>query len=182
MAAEAQVARRWTGVEVLDLPLPVPAGHAPLSMRFCRIPAGSFRMGARGAETSQKSNEEPVHQVEVPYDFWMATYVVMQREYAAVFAALGLARGAFTAAVLATWDGMLPQTGTAPALVDRFDLIAGTSTGSILAAGMAMGLPPAQLVELYRENATTIFPAKFGFPVLFSRKYATAPLREALER
>ena len=91
-------------------------------------------------------------------------------------------RGAFTAAVLATWDGMLPQTGTAPALVDRFDLIAGTSTGSILAAGMAMGLPPAQLVELYRENATTIFPAKFGFPVLFSRKYATAPLREALER
>jgi formylglycine-generating enzyme required for sulfatase activity len=92
MAAEAQGARRWTGVEALDLPLPVPAGHAPLSMRFCRIPAGSFRMGARGAETSQKSTEEPVHQVEVPYDFWMATYVVTQREYAAVFAALGLAR------------------------------------------------------------------------------------------
>jgi len=89
MAAEAQGARRWTGVEALDLPLPVPAGQAPLSMRFCRIPAGTFRMGARGAETSEKSNEEPVHQVEVPYDFWMATYVVTQREYAAVFAALG---------------------------------------------------------------------------------------------
>ena len=92
MAADEQGARRWTGVEALDLPLPVPAGHAPLSMRLCRIPAGKFRMGARGAETSEKSTAEPVHQVEVPYDFWMATYVVTQREYAAVFAALGLAR------------------------------------------------------------------------------------------
>ena len=91
MAAEAQVARRWTGVEALDLPLPVPAGHAPLSMRFCRIPAGKFRMGARGGcDEYEKDYKEPVHEVEVPYDFWMAKYVVTQAQYAVVFEALGL--------------------------------------------------------------------------------------------
>lgn len=89
-------------------------------------------------------------------------------------------RGAFTAAVLATWDGMMPRGADAPTLIDRFDLVAGTSTGSILAAGLAMGLSPGRLVDLYRDHAARIFPARSGWAALFSRKYDTAPLREAL--
>jgi formylglycine-generating enzyme required for sulfatase activity len=91
MAAGEASAREWTGVESLDVPLPVPAGHAPVVMTFCRISAGSFRMGARGVRDFQKGNEEPVHQVDVPYDFWMAQPVVTQSQYAAVFEALRLA-------------------------------------------------------------------------------------------
>lgn len=68
------------------LPLPVPAGEPARSMRFRRIPAGAFRMGARGGEL----NEEPVHRVEVPYEFWLGKFGVSQAEYAAVVRGLGL--------------------------------------------------------------------------------------------
>ncbi len=90
-------------------------------------------------------------------------------------------RGAFTAAVLATWADMLPKTAGQPLFVDRFDLVAGTSTGSILAVGLALGLTPGELVELYREHAEKIFPRKSGLSIVFSRKYDSAPLRAALE-
>lgn len=82
----------WTEIKEIDVPLPVPAGHAPLTMTFCRIPAGAFRIGARDGRAYEKGNEEPVHEVEVPYGYWMAKRVVTQEQYAAVFEALELAR------------------------------------------------------------------------------------------
>src|SRR5262249_50296279 len=39
------------------------------------------------------------------------------------------------------------------------DLLAGTSTGGIIALGLAFGLTPAQLVSLYRQNGAVIFDA-----------------------
>ncbi|MGK7954956.1 MAG: patatin-like phospholipase family protein [Crocosphaera sp.] len=42
-------------------------------------------------------------------------------------------------------------------LHDYFDLVAGTSTGSILAAGIAAKIDAEQLIKLYQENAETIF-------------------------
>jgi patatin-like phospholipase/acyl hydrolase len=38
-----------------------------------------------------------------------------------------------------------------------FDVIAGTSTGGILAAGLGIGLPASDLVALYRDNGEDIF-------------------------
>lgn len=40
-------------------------------------------------------------------------------------------------------------------------LLAGTSTGSILAAGLAMGLNPSQLVNFYKQQAPAIFTDPF---------------------
>jgi len=69
----------------LEVPLPVPAGQAALSMRFRRIPAGAFVMGSRG----NNSNEEPPHRVILPHDFWLGKFVVTQEEWQALVEACG---------------------------------------------------------------------------------------------
>ena len=48
-------------------------------------------------------------------------------------------------------------------LHETFDMIAGTSTGSIIAAGVAIGVPAADIVEMYKEHGTGIFEKKDFF-------------------
>lgn len=43
-------------------------------------------------------------------------------------------------------------------LYKHFDLIVGTSTGSILAASIAAGYPASQAVAFYKQYASTVFP------------------------
>lgn len=51
-------------------------------------------------------------------------------------------------------------------VVDTFDMIAGTSTGSIIAAGVATGVPAADIVAMYKEHGAGIFCNKrFVLPV-----------------
>lgn len=83
-------------------------------------------------------------------------------------------KGAFTASVLATWEEL-----TGRRVVDHFDLIAGTSTGGILAIGLGMGLSGKQMLEFYKNKGSTIFPVtslrdKLSHKIrhLFCPKYA----------
>jgi patatin-like phospholipase/acyl hydrolase len=62
-------------------------------------------------------------------------------------------RGAFSASVLATLE---QETGLA--CVDHFDLITGTSTGGIIALGLALGLPASAIRDFYRDKGLDIFP------------------------
>ena len=62
-------------------------------------------------------------------------------------------KGAFTASAIATWE---KQTGLQ--VVDHFDLIAGTSTGGILALGLGLGLSGQQMLDFYRKRGPVIFP------------------------
>lgn len=62
-------------------------------------------------------------------------------------------KGAFTASVLATLEESLGLP-----IVDHFDMVAGTSTGGILAIGLGMGLNSQQLLQFYRDRGTVIFP------------------------
>ena len=96
-------------------------------------------------------------------------------------------RGVFPAAFLAKLE---EQVG-AP-IGSYFDLIAGTSTGGVIAIGLGLGLPAGEILRLYEEQGPAIFDQGHG-PVenwvrqrvrgvrhLFSSKYSSTPLREAL--
>jgi len=48
-----------------------------------------------------------------------------------------------------------------PSLIENVDLIAGTSTGGIVALALADGKTPAQIAALYRDRASTIFDDSF---------------------
>lgn len=62
-------------------------------------------------------------------------------------------RGLYSAAVLA---GVERSLGVRVA--DHFDLVAGTSTGGIIALGLGLGFSPAQLVSFYLDDGPRIFP------------------------
>ncbi|HZQ94882.1 MAG TPA: patatin-like phospholipase family protein [Candidatus Sulfotelmatobacter sp.] len=71
-------------------------------------------------------------------------------------------------------------TGTVKPLCDRFDLIGGTSTGAILAAGLALGLSARQLRDFYLAFGDEIFTKVF-FPLRFWHSYPSGPLEKRLK-
>ena len=71
-------------------------------------------------------------------------------------------------------------TGRELPLCDRFDLIGGTSTGAILAAGLALGLKAAQLRDFYLDFGKDIF-AKVFWPERFWHNYPSGPLERHLK-
>ena len=90
--------------------------------------------------------------------------------------------GAFTASALATLE-----EATGERLVDHFDLIAGTSTGGIIAIALGMGQTARQVCDFYTQQGPKIFPS--GGPLggwlkgvrhLLRPKFSPVPLREAI--
>lgn len=67
----------------------------------------------------------------------------------------------------------------------RFHLLAGTSTGSILAAGLACGLPAARLAGFYEDHGEEIFTPRVRSRIdilnLFTSRYSNAALSKLLE-
>lgn len=70
---------------------------------------------------------------------------------------LALDGGGVRGIVTAVWLRRLEEELGSP-LRRHFDLIAGTSTGSILACALALGRSAASIVELYQRKAASIFP------------------------
>lgn len=64
-------------------------------------------------------------------------------------------------------------------ICDYFDLIAGTSTGGIIAAALACGIPARDILNLYLKNGEKIFKKKRSIP-LTNSKYDSEVLKEAL--
>ena len=90
--------------------------------------------------------------------------------------------GAFSASVLAT----LERT-TGRRIVDHFDLITGTSTGGIIAIGLAMGASAEQILRSTRSGARLSFPGRQGrrrlaqdLRNLRRPKFSPQALREAI--
>ncbi|UGY19612.1 patatin-like phospholipase family protein [Bradyrhizobium septentrionale] len=66
-------------------------------------------------------------------------------------------------------------------LCDYFDLIGGTSTGSIIAAGLACGMTVDALKKLYRGIGTDIFQGSFWRRGLLAPKFKADALQRALD-
>jgi len=71
-------------------------------------------------------------------------------------------------------------TGDPQPLCNRFDLIGGTSTGAILAAGLALGMKAADLRDFYVNLGPEIFKKVF-LPEQFWHKYPSAPIEKCLQ-
>jgi uncharacterized protein len=89
-------------------------------------------------------------------------------------------RGVFTAAVLSKWDEMLQAAGES-GFAKHFDMIAGTSTGAILAIGLGLGLAPRKILQFYREKGPIIFPSNKKLRRWFKSRYESGTLRKTLE-
>lgn len=88
-------------------------------------------------------------------------------------------KGLFSAAILAAIEEDLKIN-----VVDHFDLIAGTSTGGIIAIGLGLGMKPREIVEFYLREGPKIFPRWLGAKCLQHwayRKFSPEPLTMALQ-
>lgn len=63
---------------------------------------------------------------------------------------------------------------------DYFDMLAGTSTGAIIAAALSIKIPARDILELYLNKGKKIFPKKHW--KLFKGKYNTEPLENELKK
>lgn len=87
-------------------------------------------------------------------------------------------RGLFSVAVLAAMEEDLGGR-----VVDRFDLIAGTSTGGIIAIALGLGLRPSEIVDFYLRWGGRIFhdPGRLRVGLHWlTRKYPARQLELAL--
>jgi hypothetical protein len=99
-------------------------------------------------------------------------------------------RGILTLQFLKAVETLVKQRlGGDALLCDYFDLIGGTSTGSIIAAGLACGMTVEALQELYRNIGASVFQpggfAKFlpePFQGKFAPKFPSEPLQRELDR
>ena len=91
-------------------------------------------------------------------------------------------RGMLSLGVLSKIEADLRLARGDPELVlsDFYDYIGGTSTGAIIATGLALGMPVEQLERHYRKLARTIFRKRM-LPRRFRSIYRDAPLAKHLK-
>ena len=96
-------------------------------------------------------------------------------------------RGILTLEYLAVVEAMIRQRFKDETLLlcDYFDLIGGTSTGSIIAAGLACGMTVDALKQLYTGIGATVFQtewwSKFALKGVLAPKFPAEPLQRALD-
>jgi formylglycine-generating enzyme required for sulfatase activity len=51
-------------------------------MQFCWVPPGPFLMGSNKEETASYTDEEPQHEVEIPYGYWIGRFPITVMQFA----------------------------------------------------------------------------------------------------
>lgn len=84
-------------------------------------------------------------------------------------------RGIIPGTVITSIEAM-----TGKPAAQSFDLIAGTSTGGIIACGLGAGIPAATLVAMYVQRGPQIFERKWWRPVVALPKYSESGVNKVL--
>lgn len=66
-------------------------------------------------------------------------------------------------------------------LADHFDMIAGTSTGAIIALGLGIGISTPKIVDFYRDDGREIFPPLPTWKLIKCLRFARAVARTQLD-
>jgi uncharacterized protein len=93
-------------------------------------------------------------------------------------------RGLISLGILKQLERMLARnqgSGAGFRLCDYFDYVAGTSTGAIIAAGLAIGMSVDELIEFYRASGREMFE-KSRLLERVKSFYSADPLRNQLEK
>ena len=89
----------------------------------------------------------------------------------------GGVNGIFAAKILAEIECDLEKEGRIPRVGRYFDLITGTSTGGLIALGLALEIPAAEIVKIYQNKSTRIFPGwRRNFVWKLSRRPGRRPI------
>jgi len=90
----------------------------------------------------------------------------------------GGVRGILTAKLLARLDSLVPGW------LEKVSLVAGASTGAVIALALAHGVSPVEIVNFYRTELPAIFKQSWwrSLTPLWRAKYDGVALRRALER
>ena len=91
-------------------------------------------------------------------------------------------KGVYSVSILARFEEIFEIK-----IADKFDLICGTSTGGIIAAGIALGKPANDILKLYLEEGPKIFRGsknrlKKIKNLLFSSKYNHKQIKDTLDK
>lgn len=91
-------------------------------------------------------------------------------------------RGALTLGYLEQIEGLLQTRHQRPNLTlsDYFDIIGGTSTGAIIAAALAIGMPAAKIKQIYLELGGKVFGKKKW--KVWEALFDAEPLKQELAR
>jgi len=84
-------------------------------------------------------------------------------------------RGLYTAKILADLEQDIGEP-----VARRFDLIAGTSIGGILALAIALEIPAERMVKLFEQHGQEIFKRRFSPLGFFRAPYSPKPLKHLL--
>jgi patatin-like phospholipase/acyl hydrolase len=86
--------------------------------------------------------------------------------------------------VLITQALIALEKGLGKPVSEVFSLAAGTSTGSIISAGLGAGLSAQRMYDLYMQLGTTIFPKTLRSTLwpFFTYRYSSQPLEDALRK
>ncbi len=93
-------------------------------------------------------------------------------------------RGILTLEVLARMEKMLAEATGGDAefrLCDFFDYVGGTSTGAIIAAGLAIGMSAKDLLAFYQETGPAMFDKQFILK-RWHALYKSEPLKKELQK
>jgi hypothetical protein len=108
------------------------------------------------------------------YDIFMTA--IDSRPFQILALSGGGYRGLYTAKIIADIEKHID----AP-FASRFDLLAGTSVGGILAMALALEIPAAEIVELFECHGNEIFKKRLSLRGLMRSPYSPRSLRRLLE-